>query len=264
MVVYMITNKINGKKYVGQTKRSLAVRWREHLYEASSTRRNYPLYAAIRKYGKNNFNIKSITKATEQKELNSRESFVIKILNTISPNGYNLCTSGEGSVMSQETRQKMSKSATGRKLSFSAKEKISKFNKGKIVSQETKNRTSMANKGQNLGGTISETAKRKISVAVSGEKNPFFGKTHSVEVINIIKKANIGKKLSEETKKKIGLKSGQNRISIICLETKIIYSSCSEAAKDIKSSGPMFTHYFSGKIKNIKGLTFKKIDYVQK
>lgn len=52
-VIYKATNLINGKTYIGQTKRSLETRQREHekgnLYYRSA------IHDAIIKYGKDNF-----------------------------------------------------------------------------------------------------------------------------------------------------------------------------------------------------------------
>ncbi len=51
MIIYVIKNKVNGKKYVGQTITSLNHRFRRgHLSEARTGRRNSVLYNAIRKY----------------------------------------------------------------------------------------------------------------------------------------------------------------------------------------------------------------------
>lgn len=53
MVIYMIENKTNNKKYIGSTK-DLNKRIKEHFYSAicsTTLSHNYPLQKAIRKYG---------------------------------------------------------------------------------------------------------------------------------------------------------------------------------------------------------------------
>ena len=96
--IYVITNKINNKQYVGKTIQSVKERFKEHKYRSKyGTHNHLPLYAAIAKYTINNFTI-------EQKEeveinlLDDRESFWIKELNTLAPNGYNLTLGGEGTI----------------------------------------------------------------------------------------------------------------------------------------------------------------------
>jgi len=54
--VYLIENKINGKKYVGKTYRTIESRWKEHLKVAHQYPER-PLYRALLKYGEENFTI---------------------------------------------------------------------------------------------------------------------------------------------------------------------------------------------------------------
>ena len=51
-VIYCIENMINGKKYVGQTKRTVKTRWTEHINKKS---RCWFLGRAIQKHGTSNF-----------------------------------------------------------------------------------------------------------------------------------------------------------------------------------------------------------------
>jgi hypothetical protein len=57
--------------------------------------------------------------------------------------------------------------------------------------------------GVTYGNKQCEETKKKKSIAMSGEKNPFYGKKHDPEIIEIIKQKNTGKKHSEETLKKM-------------------------------------------------------------
>ena len=50
--IYCITNKINGKRYVGQTIRDLGIRFNEHCFDDRS---NSKIHQAIKKYGWQNF-----------------------------------------------------------------------------------------------------------------------------------------------------------------------------------------------------------------
>lgn len=158
MIVYLITNIINGKQYVGKTVRSLNIRWREHVKAA---RENEPLsmliVRAIKKYGKESFKHKILEECSNEDELNEREIFWIKELGTFG-GGYNLTKGGDGMSgykHSDETRQKMSKTRKGRKLS-----------------PEHVRAVSEGQKGQKRPGM---SKKRK------GELNPMYGKGHSDE-----------------------------------------------------------------------------------
>ena len=52
-IIYKITNRINGKVYIGQTRMSLNVRWWHHC-----NRKDCPaLHHAIKKYGAENFTV---------------------------------------------------------------------------------------------------------------------------------------------------------------------------------------------------------------
>lgn len=58
--------------------------------------------------------------------------------------------------------------------------------------------------GNTLGYSPTKETRDKISQAMKGNKNPFYGKKHSEETKELLRIINTGKKLSEEHKKKIG------------------------------------------------------------
>ena len=90
-VIYKITNNLNDKSYVGQTKQPLKNRIAQHRYHDD-------LYIdrAIRKYGWENFFVEILEECETQEKLNEREKFWIAKFNTKCPNGYNLTDGGEG------------------------------------------------------------------------------------------------------------------------------------------------------------------------
>ena len=83
-VVYKITNRLNGKIYVGQTIRPLKERFNGH--------KNGSLFVdkEIQKYGAENFTIEVLEECETQKQLREQEIFWMVELNSIYPNGYNL------------------------------------------------------------------------------------------------------------------------------------------------------------------------------
>lgn len=93
-VIYLVTNLIDSKQYVGLTTTSLDERWGRHLEQA--LRKNASLvHKAIASFGKENFTIETIDSASSPKELRAKEREWIKKLNTLTPNGYNVTLGGE-------------------------------------------------------------------------------------------------------------------------------------------------------------------------
>lgn len=95
--IYCIKNLINNKMYVGKTKYSdINKRFKEHISDSSRERcKNRPLYRAINKYGRENFEI-FLLEAVEEELSCERESYWIKELNTYGSAGYNATTGGDG------------------------------------------------------------------------------------------------------------------------------------------------------------------------
>lgn len=106
-IIYLITNKENGHKYVGQTTQPMNKRWQQHIMESSKMSQK-PLHRAFRKYGVHRFSIQEIDEC-EQELLNEREEYWIKHYNTFeSSEGYNATSGGEKPIFNQETKDKLS------------------------------------------------------------------------------------------------------------------------------------------------------------
>lgn len=111
MRIYLITNTVNGKQYVGQTIHTLSERWANHCSKNSGC---IALKNAIHKYGKDSFKIEEIDTASKREDLDEKERFWISKLNTLSPNGYNLKSGGEHPVFTDEVIEKISIHNTGK------------------------------------------------------------------------------------------------------------------------------------------------------
>lgn len=190
MIIYNIINKINGKMYIGQTVQKLGQRWYNHY----NSKRDHcrALHNAIKKYGKENFFVEEITKCKSIEEMNYREVFYIKALNTLSPNGYNLKTGGGNSLPSEETKKRMSLSNKGKIRSIEQRKRVSDGRKGMKFSEGHKKNISISKCGQNhpnFGKHRSEETKRKLSELHKGKggkfgiDNHFYGKHRTVETI---------------------------------------------------------------------------------
>lgn len=94
--IYKIVNDINDKVYVGQTRRTLQQRFRQHISDCEHIElKNRPLYQAMKKHGIEHFRIELIEECSED-ELNNREIYWIEYYHAYS-NGYNATLGGGGS-----------------------------------------------------------------------------------------------------------------------------------------------------------------------
>jgi group I intron endonuclease len=191
MVVYLITNKINGKKYVGWTSKSLEVRWKQHSYQHSGC---LALLRAINKHGVENFTTE-ILFTVPTKELAIRlEIEYIEKYKTISPNGYNLTSGGEGVAGDcEEVRRKKSLANMGNKNAVGAirtpayckaisdrqqgrqftdiwRKRMSDAAKEKVVSQETKDKHREDNKRLGLRPPALTSEQAAEAGRISGHK----------------------------------------------------------------------------------------------
>ena len=131
MLIYKVTNRVNGKVYIGQTTKTIQTRWKKHCIAAKSD--NLPFHKAIRKYGAENFTVEQIDIAASADELNKKEIYWIAFYNSRLPNGYNVCTGGggmSGYKASEETRIKLRKSHFGYKHSAETLRKMSEIRAG--------------------------------------------------------------------------------------------------------------------------------------
>lgn len=87
-IIYLITNKENGHKYVGQTTQGMNKEWKQHIQEALKMS-DKPIHRAMRTHGNHNFRIQEIDEC-DGLLLNEREEYWIKHYNTFeSSGGYN-------------------------------------------------------------------------------------------------------------------------------------------------------------------------------
>ena len=65
--IYVITNDINNKQYVGKTNFNINKRFQEHINDSKRTRyEKRPLYNAMNKYGIEHFSIKQLEECSAE------------------------------------------------------------------------------------------------------------------------------------------------------------------------------------------------------
>ena len=218
--IYTVTNKINGKQYVGQTIEIPQKRWWK--YKKLNCIQQPKLYNALKKYGAVNFLYEILDTAPDQIVLDYLEDFYIECLDTVT-NGYNCKSGGGNGRHSEMTKQKMSASHKGIKHSEESKAKMSLSQTGRVVTPEMRLKMSASRKsaienGWKLsddarlkitekitGHLVSESTKHKISESQMGTKNHMYGKNASEETRKKMSDAHKGRKFSEETRERMRL-----------------------------------------------------------
>ena len=103
-IIYKATNKVNGKVYIGQTKKTLRTRMKEHFAQANKdTARKGYFQRALKRYGENGFSWDVIDTADSAEELNEKEEDWIIHYGSYGDNGYNLTPGGNQSSMKGQT-----------------------------------------------------------------------------------------------------------------------------------------------------------------
>lgn len=243
-IVYLATNKANGKQYVGLTKRSLHDRWRQHVNVASKGPKTY-FHRAIVKYGKDQFDVMEVASALSLDYLADLERHLIADLKP----EYNQTNGGEVTI--------------GRKYDDSAKERIRLKNTGKKRSQEVRKMLSDMVKQRYIDRPELKAAataqilkvrkninedKRRKAVSEAAKKQPWTAESRAK-----LSASCMGRRYNDEIIEKIASK---NRKKIICMDTGVVYSCREEAAKATGISAKSIWRVCNGKYPSVKGLKF--------
>lgn len=91
--IYIIRNLVNPKVYIGQTKETIQIRYKKHIYSANKGC-HYAIHKAMRKYGIINFYVQEIEQCPNEL-LNNRETYWISYYKSNNPKyGYNMTEGG--------------------------------------------------------------------------------------------------------------------------------------------------------------------------
>ena len=182
--IYLITNLINGKRYIGKHFGEL-----NDSYLGSGTL----IQRAIDKYGKQNFKKEILYISSSEQENSIKEKEFISAFNAVNDDSfYNLIPGGDGGDIfhslplekQQQIREKASQNNKGEKNGMY----------GKHHSEETKQKLKQVNKDY----TKTESFKQTMSLVTTGEKNGMYGKKHTEESKKKMSDSKKGKKLGAE------------------------------------------------------------------
>lgn len=96
MIIYKVTNTLNGKIYIGKTKQSLSKRKARH-YESANHKSDTNFHSALRKYPKEAFLWEIEMECKDENELNESEMYFINKYDTYKA-GYNMTLGGTGGI----------------------------------------------------------------------------------------------------------------------------------------------------------------------
>jgi group I intron endonuclease len=253
--IYIIENKINKKKYIGQTiQKDINQRWNKHkLVNKKYT--GTILYNAYKKYGIENFIFKIICICFDEDTDKFEEEYINKY-NTLYPLGYNMIEGGKSRKFTPILKKIINDKLKG----------PNHPNFGKHLKDETKIKLSLKNKGKNsacYGKKLSQEEKIHLSkLAIERYKNCIYNNNN-----NLIKNKKISNSLKEyyKTNTEIIKNKGNNIwVEQYDLNNNLIntFYSLSEAARSvgvspnsiIRTSDPKMTSY-----KTCKGYIWKRI-----
>lgn len=201
--IYKITNLINGKIYIGQSK-DTNQRWRQHKLEARKQKPSMIINRAMKKYGIENFRFEVVASCLDQNAANNTETTIVSQENSLAPNGYNVSLGGCNAPKSEEWKAKMAITMKGKNTSPETQ-----FKKGHNHSEEVRAKLSSSLKGR-----------KPWNKDLPAEKQSFYGKQLTDEHKNNLSKANRGGRFSEEQIHQIRKEYWMDNISSIDLGKK--------------------------------------------
>lgn len=196
--IYLTTNLINNKKYIGKHHGEL-----DDDYLGSGTL----LKQAIKKYGKKNFQREILFISKTAEENSQKEKEFIKVFNAVEDrNFYNIHEGGDGGNTRAGWTEEQ-KALYSKKLSMkNSGKKNPRY--GVKLTEETKNKI---RQNRDISYMKTEEYRKNMSKAVSGEKNGMYGKHHTEESKQLMSKNSKGK--TSGSKNGMYGKSGNNAIN---------------------------------------------------
>lgn len=255
MIIYKVTNKINGKVYIGQTIQPLSERWRKHSYSKKML-----MARVINKYGKENFTIEQIDSAASRDELDLKEQYWINFYDSMNHDkGYNLTSGGGHCEVSETSKKKRSEALKGRFVgelhpmygiprSDEVKRKCREAVLGRVFSEETRKKMSEAAKHKS---EKQMEALRKVHERQKGVNHPSYGKPRSKESKIKQREAMLGKLVGDKN---------PHTTAVRCIETGEVFTCIIYASKKHNVSKGGISAVCSGRQKTAGGLHWEKVN----
>jgi len=199
---------VNGKIYIGKTKRRLCSRMSDHRYFAKKGSSS-PISRAIAKYGWENFTVDVVEMCSTEEDMNKREPLIILEHKATDPRiGYNVCSEEQDHRYSNsEYYSKLSKHSTqGRKAAASKYSKyvgtrfwgnkwycqcfidgksVSKRCKSEIAAAELYDKISMHHYGENCKLNFENLREKYKSEDLKSVFEDFIDNSHSSKETNV-------------------------------------------------------------------------------
>ena len=245
--VYITTNHVNGKQYIGQRKYDKQGKWKEYLGSGIILSR------AIEKYGLKNFSKEIIEECKTKKILNDREIYWINYYNAVeSDNFYNIASGGDGgNTIAGYTDDQRNLLST--KLSNTRKGIINigknNGNSRRVICINTMKVFDTINEASiyynvdkdAIQQCCSDANKRKTAGEINGERMiwEYYDENKNYEFVPF--------------------KRDYKYKQILCLDNNIIYNSVHEASKNTGCSIVGIRHCCTGYLKTTKGMHFSYV-----
>ena len=245
--VYITTNHVNGKQYIGQRKYDKQGKWKEYLGSGIILSR------AIEKYGLENFSKEIIEECKTKKILNDREIYWINYYNAVeSDNFYNIASGGDGgNTIAGYTDDQRNLLST--KLSDMRKGIINigknNGNSRRVICINTMKVFDTINEASTyynvdkdaIQQCCSDANKRKTAGEINGERMiwEYYDENKNYEFVPF--------------------KRDYKYKQILCLDNNIIYNSVHEASKNTGCSIVGIRHCCTGYLKTTKGMHFSYV-----
>jgi group I intron endonuclease len=167
LTLYRIVNTKNNKKYIGITSNALKSRWAYHLHRLRHGKAPAKLQSAYDEYGESSFIIEPIASGNKSDiMLLERELSTLTVVD-----GYNSVIGGGGADemrrISAVGKLKMKTNPEHRRM---VGDKISKANKGRVISEATKEKMSKTRKAMGLKWSDDMRAKVAETKARTGSR----------------------------------------------------------------------------------------------
>ena len=205
--IYLVTNLINQKSYVGKTKYSVEKRWKRHIATSRNSSKSI-LHKAIRKYTSERFHVQVLATNVPEYEIDAMETIWIFLMNTYVPNGYNMTKGGEGGLdLCKKSRNKQIEKAKQQWKDPEYRKKLSQGLKARwadpeyrkareaVYTKEYRQNMREAQLRRELNPKYKETMRKKVY------DNPEFRSKVSLKAKKVSNRPEAKKRLSELNKK---------------------------------------------------------------